>query len=790
MLKLTARTNTLILKCWRDLWQQRIRTLLVIIAIALSAFVLGVVLSSYAILEREMNQNFLAANPTDISLTTSESIDIVTREKLEMMKAIEAVEIRTQAGGVVQNTYGKEFNLRIFIVNNFAQQQVDLITLSQGSWPVEPGEILIEQQAIGLLRASVGDTILLSDNQQLEGNVKIIGSAHDVVRAQAEWENIVYAYMTQETFNQLGGSAPQQQQLIRLKDRKLTRQQRELLAIDYKNMLQESSYEVTDVNVSTVGKHPHANITSGMFMIQKVFAYLCVLLSAILVFNLVSATLIKQRKHIAVMKAIGAQPRHIAIMVFSTVIIMGLIGLILSIPASIISTKLYVDTIAIMMNIDITSYTIPIWIFILQFTICLCVPILTSTLPILKASRSSIRKSLLPYTATQLNIKETSLWIRFSTCLPLSTTLRLSMRNLLRSKTRFLFTALVLTLGGAVLISTFNISSSMRYAVEKDRESKHWDYAIRLNQSYSEQEIKHGASKYDATHTVETFYQGQARIFGSDIIMPHKFNLMAINIKSNALKLKLLKGESLNNSGVVINQQAFKLLKNTGIGDTLIFNDGNTRYREKLIGVVESIGPATVFMARSSRITQEQNGLFVDFNGTGDPHDQLDTMERGLNENNIQIKRSISVGASSKIIEDHFEILFALMMLLSVILLMISSNGLMLMMSTNTLERRREFAVYKALGATKSSTYLILFYESMVLVFCSWICAGLVSLPISFLVCSTLGMLLIGSPFALNTTSEVYGLLFPMMIVLAGVSVFFPMRELHGNTVHTSLDQE
>ncbi|MDX2032351.1 MAG: hypothetical protein SF339_16875, partial [Blastocatellia bacterium] len=55
-------------KAIRDFWQERTRTTLVVLAIALGIAAFWAVLSSYAILTRELDQGYLSTNPASATL--------------------------------------------------------------------------------------------------------------------------------------------------------------------------------------------------------------------------------------------------------------------------------------------------------------------------------------------------------------------------------------------------------------------------------------------------------------------------------------------------------------------------------------------------------------------------------------------------------------------------------------------------------------------------------------------------------------------------------------------------
>ena len=67
--------NTLWRKAFRDFWQERARTALVVLAIALGISAFSAVLSSYAILTRELDNGYLATNPASAVLRVDSADD-------------------------------------------------------------------------------------------------------------------------------------------------------------------------------------------------------------------------------------------------------------------------------------------------------------------------------------------------------------------------------------------------------------------------------------------------------------------------------------------------------------------------------------------------------------------------------------------------------------------------------------------------------------------------------------------------------------------------------------------
>jgi len=92
-------------KVIRDFWQERTRTVLVVLAIAIGIAAFSAVLSSYAILTRELDQGYLAINPASFTLATDAVDDalvgaITSNHEISDAEARRTVSGRIKAGPV------------------------------------------------------------------------------------------------------------------------------------------------------------------------------------------------------------------------------------------------------------------------------------------------------------------------------------------------------------------------------------------------------------------------------------------------------------------------------------------------------------------------------------------------------------------------------------------------------------------------------------------------------------------------------------------------------------------
>src|SRR5262245_54891326 len=104
-------------KAVRDFWHERARTTLVVLAIALGISAFAAVMSSYAILTRELDRGYLATNPASAVLRVT-SIDDLAAAVLQNPEVSDAEPRRTLSGQIKAGPMEWR-NLVLFVVKNY-----------------------------------------------------------------------------------------------------------------------------------------------------------------------------------------------------------------------------------------------------------------------------------------------------------------------------------------------------------------------------------------------------------------------------------------------------------------------------------------------------------------------------------------------------------------------------------------------------------------------------------------------------------------------------------------------
>src|SRR6202451_2475044 len=190
-------------KTIRDFQQEGTRTILVIAAITIGMVGFSAVLSTYAVLTREINKGYLASNPASATLETDAIDDALISAVLSDHDVSDAEPRRTVYGSIKTGPVQWR-DLTLFVIKDYGNMSISKLTPDHGAWPPKTGEMLIERDAFHVAGLQIGDTATIRIGQGKEQSLLVSGRLHDVGPAQARMENSVYGYVTLDTLSQLG----------------------------------------------------------------------------------------------------------------------------------------------------------------------------------------------------------------------------------------------------------------------------------------------------------------------------------------------------------------------------------------------------------------------------------------------------------------------------------------------------------------------------------------------------------------------------------------------------------
>ena len=786
-------------KALRDLWLNKARTILVILAIAVGVFGLGLVLDSYTILTREMNENYRRTNPASATLYTG-PLDDANVQAVDGLPQIAEAEARRMVVGRIQVGPDEWLNIWLYVIDDFDQVRLDRFSPELGQYPPQTGEILLERAALRLVDMKVGDTatVKIPDGEPVD--LQMTGTVHAAGLAPAWMEGFAYGFITRETFASLGGEPYLDELKIAVTENPLDKTAIRSTAYEVKAWLEQNGQTVSRIEIPEPGKHPHATQMATLLFLLEAFGLLALGLSGVLTANMISALLAQQIRQIGVMKAVGGRARQVAVIYFGMVLFLGLMGLVAGIPLAVLAGRGYASFAAGMLNFQIFSDTIPFWAFALQAGVGLLIPLAAAAFPILRGSRVTVRQAINDYGIAGVSTTRLSISDLPSTIF--SRPFLLSLRNTFRRRARLALTLVTLAAGGAGFIVAMNVLASMDSTVAARYDAARYDVQFWFSQPYPAARVEKTIRSLDGVAMVESWGGAKAELVYPDGTLSNRYNLVAPPSTTLLMtELPVIAGRWLrpdDTNALVVNHAILSKEPGLEVGSQVTLRIGGTEQTWQVVGVVQEIMslPAAyanqeAFVAATGLSGLTQSVVVVTDDRAPEAVAEItQRMEGALSAAGLDVSASQQLAQVRKAIEEHLLILASFLVMMSVLVLIVGGLGLASTMSINVLERQREIGVLRAIGASTAAVLRIIVAEGMIIGGLSWGLAVALAWPVSRFVSYTFGMTFFEAPlrFAVSPLGMVLWL--GIALLLAALASFYPAWNAAQMTVRQTLAYE
>lgn len=726
--------TTLWRKAIRDFWTERGRTTLVVLAIALGISAFASVLSSYAILTRELDRGYLETNPASAVLRVDRIDDHLVAAILQNPEVSDAEPRRTVTGQIKAGPVQWR-NLTLFVVKDYGDIRVSKLEPEAGAWPPATGEILIERDAFQVAKAEIGDRVTVKTANGKEQQLLVSGGVHDVGQAQARMENIVYGYINLATLVQLGEEPYLDQLNILVAHKRFNETHIERVANDVKRLIESRGRQVRRVDIPAPGKHPHSDLTGILLLAMSSFGLFVLLLSGILVVNLLTALMASQVRQIGVMKAIGGTRWQIARIYFGQTLFLGIAAVVVSIPLGVIGSRALCDYLALFLNFDIKSYAVPVWIYSSVVVVGIAAPLIAAAYPVWKGTGVPVRVALTDFGLSRTTFGAGAFDRLIARIGCTISPLVFAIRNSFRRRARLALTLLTLAAGGLFFLAALNVRASIINTLDRMFAARKFDLIVTLSKPYEWNRIQ------PAVNTTQGITHAEGWFMTDGSLAPEtRFSATALPLNTQLLDFEMLEGRFLqpgDTNALVINNTLAGRSPAMRVGETVTLRIGTTQSTWRIVGLAkEAYAPAIAYIPLDF-IQQQQPGM-VNNVRLSLAHNDFDSisivkgnLDRNLEQQGVRARGSSSKAETRFGFDQHMVMIYVFLIVMSAIVGSVGALGLMTTMSLNVLERRREMGVLRAIGATPRIVWLIVVVEGLVIGVLSWTIAALLAWPVS-----------------------------------------------------------
>jgi putative ABC transport system permease protein len=793
-------------KVLNDLLSNKIRTLLIVLSIAVGLFAVGTIISARAILSTELARSYNRINPSSGTVRTAELFDENFIQSVRDMRGVAEVDARRTSDGRIQVGTAEEWhNLTLFTVEDYDAMTVNKVFPTSGAWPPPAQEILIERSALAVINAEVGDVITLEMPSGKERQLRITGLAHDMAQLPAQIDGTPYGYLSFETLEWLGedfGYNELHIVAVNAEDKELARQ----VVNAVKDKAERIGMTIPLSMTAEPGQVPLDDILQAILLLMGALAILSLFLSAFLIINTVSALLAQQKRQIGIIKAVGGSTGQVLGMYSAMVIIYGILALLISIPLSVYGAQGLSNFLAAMFNFDLGSLDVTLDALIIQVVIGLVVPVVASLYPLLSSLKVSAAEAMSNYDLglkTRVGLIDrllsgANLWFaRFVLLRPVL----LSVRNTFRSKWRLMLTLLTLSLAGSIFISVFSVQSSIMATLDDMLSMWSFEIIATFERPYRVERIQHETLQIPGVKAVDVWTMLPTRRIRPDDTESGLIYMIAPRPDSEIMSPPaIVEGRYItpdDENAVVVTVDTLKEEPDLQLGDSIVLKiDGKERSFE-IVGVALGVSTPMVYadfdyvsyatgdldMASTALIATDQSS---------ETHLKsiLPILEEQYEAAGMRITTIHTTTSERAEAESTFAIITSLLLFMSILLALVGGLGLMGTMSINVLERTREIGVLRAIGASNQGVAQVFIREGIGIGVLSWGFGSLLAYPMSQGLAQAVGMALMGVPLSFAYSISGMWIWLVAVILLSAIASLIPARNASRLTVREVLAYE
>jgi putative ABC transport system permease protein len=772
-------SGLLTVKLRRDLRASWSRFALMVTAIAVSLAVFGGVLFTWGASARETRDAYLSTEPASATILLDQAIGA------EQMAAI-AAQAR-QRPGVIAATGRTQFDteaevngtprvlpLQVFVAAPDDPMRMATFELRPGGWPPSPGEVFIARDSLSLLDMAIGDTVTVETPGGERVRLRVAGTVYDPSLAPAEQEQTGRGYLSTASLPGPGGQAALNQLKIQVADPGQDEPSRDRDAIvtiagQVGQWLQRDyGLAIREIQVPPPAKHPHQWQADSLLLALLIGGAAALLLSTILVANMLNSLFSQQIPQIGIMKAVGARSGRLGRQYLAMTLLVAAAATLLALGPAILIARTGVDRFTNFLGIEAASLAAPWWTYVVVLAVGLGLPPLTALIPLVKASRTTVRAAIDHRGGGSKPSKASGVLARLSRIRRLDRGLLMALRNTVRRPARFWLSVGLLASAGTVFVAGMSLGDGTEAVTDEQTQRRTWDVDVQLVNPTSMDQMSSLLARVPDIARIEGFNVARTGVAGPGQIPVTRTypdqghgGIAVTTVPADATTFTpptLLDGRWLNpreTGAIVVNQVARKnTLPDLQAGDTVQLSVGGQPTTWRAVGIVEEKGGSSGLyttpegLAQATGQPQRVNQLRIVTNTSDEPTRQTiaATANTTLTAAGVEVKSAASITRSEAISEGHLGPIVSIVLAISIAMAVVGGIGLASTMGANILDRTREFGIMHAIGAPPTAVRRIVVAEGIFLAIISCLVAVIPALALTKILGNGLGNLFFSAP--------------------------------------------
>ena len=788
-------------KVLSDLWDNKLRTLLVVASIAVGVFSIGMIAGAYEIISHDMGASYASANPANIDMRT-ENFDQPLLESINNLDGVNQAEGRRFFSVRTRTPGGEWSNLDLVAINDFTDTHINLLLPVQGSPIPEDKQVILESKALDNLSVKVGDPL---EFQLPNGNVKtmtVVGIVQDQTTGAGDFLAPPLAYVTRDTLPWLGQPNDYNRLLVTVTGDPNNIENIREVSTTVSDKVEKSNRQVYRTELNQTNEHPMASTVKAILGILGALGFLIVFLSGSLIANTLNSLLTQHLPHIGVMKLIGARSQQIFGMYIVLILSFGMIALLIALPTGGQAAYALSELIASKMNFNLQGYRIVPLAYLLQIFVALLVPLAAGFIPVNNGSRVKVQTAISGGGSSAGKASYGWLERIGSRVKWLSRPMLISLRNTFRRKRRLLLTLMTLTIGGAIFIAVFNVQLSLYDYIAQIGKYFIADVTLSFDRPYRVDEINNVVMGIPYVEHVEGWSFASADIIRPDGSVADYLTILAPPVDSKLIQPIMLEGRWLqpgDKTAITVSEAIWSDYPDLKSGDQLKLKINGQEDEWTVVGIFRFISRDQIIAYATYDYVSELQNLpnqSLSYRIVTDEHSleyqkQMSaTIDSYLRDLGYHVSETQAGLSTLETASNSLAILINFLLIMALLTALVGSIGLTGTMGMNVLERTREIGVMRAIGATNGQIMKTVIVEGMLIGLISWFLGAIFSFPITLLLSRIISLAIFNSPSQFVLNPQGFLIWLGLVLILSALASMLPARNAARLTIREVLAYE
>lgn len=733
-------------KVWFDLWNNKVRTLLAVLSIAVGVFAVGAIFGMNDQMLTAMDTSHRADMPQHITIDLTVPIDRDVVGALRHVPGVEdiepynAVNVRYRFP-TDQNWHQGVMQMR----DDYQQQKYQLLQLKAGEWP-KGDNIAMEFMQADYYKLNPGDQVIFEIDKQ-ERALTITGKLRHPFTPPPSLGYDYAFFFTDAQGMERWGTPQGQFRSLMVRVTPYSLEHAKQVASEIKDRLARQDVGVAATSYQDPNKHWGRVFMDSFVLVLQVMAVVSLVLSTVLILNTFMALITQQTNQIGVLKAVGGTSRTVLQIYLAGVLAYGLLALLISFPLGALTAFSVSQGFLALFNIPYETFQVSNRALVFQLVAALLVPLLAALWPILYGARITVREAVASY-----GIGADFGSGRFDQAVErvgralLPSHYAAALANTFRRKGRLILTEAVLVVAGSVFLMLMALNASMTATLDGEFARRDYDLVIqfeRMQRIDRSVPIAAGLPEVDKAemlfaHSVSILRQGQ-KTKEAGIAS----QLIGAPPEDPMYRPMIVEGRWMrpgDDRVIVVNKEVaednqFK------IGEIVSLDLAELgRSDWEIIGFHKALGTGEFSV---NNIYAPRQAVLAATNRTGrgvavlvrtQPHDEAgiravaDKLQALYAQRNMKVS-AISTGPGDrKQMDGGYSIVVYMLLAMAFLTALVGGIGQTGAMAISVIERTKEIGILRAIGASSGTIMVMFMLEGILQGVISW----LIALPISF----------------------------------------------------------